>query len=386
VRKVGRRLRITARLNNAPDGYQIWSETYDRELKEVFAIQEEIVTAIVKVLRGKISAQGNAIPADPTKNLGAYNLYFLGRYHLNRRGNEGELKQAIKYLEKAVQQDPNYGSAYAELGQCYFQLAVWDFLPPRAAVPKARENLSKALKLDSGLVSARATSAAIAAAYDYRPRDAAEEVRSLTAAFPNVPRLHLLSGVLLEAEGRTAEALAELRKAEELDPLDIGVGGDLARLYLQAGDHDRAIGQLNRMLELDPNSMRIHLYLAEAHERQHKHAEAIAVLEKARSLRPDYSRLLGWLGYTYAAGGRVADARRVLEQLQVLCAKRYVPAYQFALVHLGLGQKDSVFDWLEKACDERYALYLQFMGNHVWEAVHGDSRFAAILRRIGWAD
>ena len=384
VRRDGDKLRITAQLYEVPNGYHLWSAAYERTANGVFAVQEEIARAVVSALKVKLSTTGKRLSKQYTGDVEVHNLYLLGEYHLNRRPAQGELDSAVSFFEKAIAKDPSYAPAYAALAFANLQLVVWDHRPPRQVIPAAKDYVMKALAIDDDLGEAHATRAAIAAAYDYDSRTALNESQRALDLTPGASQAHLWRAVLLDASGRLEDAIVELETAADLDPLSIGIGSDLARLWIRHGEYARGMEQLQKMLGLDSNSVRVLSYMADALQQNGMHAEAIAALEKARNIAPDYPRAMGLLGHAYAVAGNRSAALQVLDRLNKLVAQQYVPPVDIAVVYAGLGDKNQAFRWLEQAYGERYPLYLYFMVTHAFDPLRSDPRFATLMKKLGW--
>ena len=226
--------------------------------------------------------------------------------------------------------------------------------------------------------------AAIAAAYDYDPRTAWNESERALQLDVGTADTHLLRAVLLEASGSLDAALRELANAANLDPLSIGIGSDYARLQIRRGEFEQGTERLRRMLDFDPNSIRVYMYLAEALQQRGRHNEAIAALEKTRALAPEYPRVLGPLGHAYAVAGKRDEALAMLHRLESMRKQKYVPAIDIAIIHAGLGDKDRTFEWMEKAYEERYAIYLQFLLTRAFDPLGSDPRFPYLRKKLGW--
>jgi serine/threonine-protein kinase len=384
VRREGDKLRITAQLYNVPDGFHLWSASYDRTAKAVFAVQEEIARAVVSALRVKLAFAGNPLARQYTGDVEVHNLYLLGQFHLNRRPAHQELNIAISFFAKAIAADASYAPAYAALAFAYFQLVVWDHRAPREVIPAAKEYITRALAIDDGFGEAHAVGSAIAAAYDYDSETAFAAARRALDLAPGAAHAHLWHSMLLDASGRLDDAFAALKTAADLDPLSLGIGSDLARLMIRRGDYVAGMEQLERMLALDPNSIRVHSYIADAFQQKGLHAEAVAALEKACKMAPGYPRSIGLLGHAYAAAGNRSEALKMLRRLHQLSAQQHVSPFDFALVSAGLGDYEQALQLLERSCEERYPLYLYFMVTHAFDPLRPDPRFATLMKKLGW--
>ena len=382
VRRAGDRLRISARLTSASDGFQLWAETYEREMKDVFAVQDEIARAIVGALRVRFTANGGApLVARQTEDLTAYDLYLRGRYFWNRRTDDA-MSRAVRYFEQAIARDPTYALAYAGLGDAY----VIPFGgPSKERLPKARAAALKALTLDSTLAEAHATLGQVSHNLDWDWATAEREFRSAFALKPDYATARHWNGLNLLGLGKTDEALAEIRRAQQLDPISPAIASDLGWALICAHRYDEAIEQFEKVLELDPSYVRAHGRLAAAHLHQGDVDEAIAEFRRAIELAggwlPQPWGLPG-LGYAYAVSGRRAEALHVLRDLQVATSGRYVRLEALAIVHTGLGNTDEALRWLERAVEER-SFPPEWMRDPLFDRLRSDRRFIRLMRRAG---
>jgi len=382
VRKAGNRLRITAQLVKVADGYHLWSGTYDRELKDVFAIQEEISRAIVDALRLRlVGAPNQRLVREETRNLEAYNLYLKGRYHWNKRTEEG-LQKSIEYFEQAIREEPNWASIYAAVADSYALLASYGVLPPAYAMPKAKTAALRALGSDDTLAQAHASLGFVRSFYDWDWGGAEREYKRAIELNPGYATArHWYSGCL-RALGRLEEAMAEIKRAQELDPLSLAIGRDLGRTYQSSRQFDRAIEQYRRVLELDPNFPSGYVHLGMAYEDKLMHREALAAFQKARALPGGNPLTTGALGHCYAASGNRGEAEKLLEELEGLSGRRYVSPISRALIYIGLGEKDRAFVWLEKAYAEHDPWLAWLKVDPIFDSLRADARFTDLLKRV----
>jgi len=381
VRKAGDRLRITVQLIGAPDGRYLWSEIYDRELKDVFSIQEEISQAIVAKLKVRIAEKH--LVRRYTENFDAYNLYLKGRYHWNQR-SERSLKKGIGYFEQAIALDPQYAPAYSGLADSYSLLGNYGVLPAKNVKAKALTAALKAVEIDSTLAEAHTALGHVKATYCWDWPGAKQEYQtaiSLNAAYPTVHHWYAIT--YLAPLGMLDAALAEMEKAEELNPVSVSIKRDLAVIFYYSRQYEEAAEHCHGAIELDPNFHGAYWALGLAYEGLSLYPEAVAAFEKGLALSPDTPRLWGSLGHAFAAWGKDAEAKGVLERLNRLSASSYVSPFDFALVHLGLGDLEASFMWLELAYKSRSYELVSARVDPKFDAVQSDARFSKLLKRLG---
>jgi serine/threonine-protein kinase len=382
VRRSGPRIRVTAQLINAEDGYHLWSERYDREMADVFAVQDEITAAIVGVLKVRLS--GTAIVPTlqrGTENLDAYALYLKGRFHWSQR--VGSPFKALECFEGALKLDPNFALALTGVADAYTLLAWYGFMPAKVGMPKGQAAARRALEIDSESADAHCALGYNIMTYD-RDWNAAEEhlTRALQISPSHAMARYWMAHCLL-TQGRAADALAEEEKALENDPLSPFAHGQLGWMLFLTRQFDRAEAESRRALELNPALVFVHTVLGHVLlARGGDPGEAIASYESAVKAARRHPSWLGWLGMAFGLVGRIDEARAVLAELTAAAEKAYVRPMAFAVTHAGLGNKDEAFTWLERAFDERdawifdlpYDLHLQFLLD--------DPRGAALLKRF----
>jgi serine/threonine-protein kinase len=383
VRTSGNRLRIVAKLINATDGYQIWSESYDREMEDVFAIQEEIAQAIVNAHPLQLLGQRIAPRVRRhTQDLQAYTLYLKGRFHWSKRTEE-ELNRGIDYFEQAIARDPGYALAYAGVADCYNMLGFYCALPPGDSFPKAKSNAVKALELNDGLAEAHTSLAFATLLYDWDWSSAEKGFLRAIDLKPDYPTSHHWYSEYLLLMGRTDEALAAARTVLESDPLSLLINTLMGWAYYYSRDFDCAVTKLEEVLELEPQFVPAHLWLGLAQLQRSESDRAVATFQKAVEISEDSPLMFCGLGRAYAVSGKASDAEMVLDWLEVEKARSYVPSYYVAAIHAGLGRTDETFAWLDKARDrhDHWLVYLNV--DPIWDGLRADPRFAELARRIG---
>ncbi len=385
VRKEGDRLRVTAQLINGTDGYHLWSQAYERDLKDVFAVQEDISRAIVSALKIKLVQGANAPLVRPsTSNVKAYDLYLKGRYFWNRRTEEG-LRRGAEYFEQAIAVDPHYSIAYSGLADTYTLLGVYSYLSPKQALPKARAAAERALETDDSLAEGHASLAHVKMVYDWDWPGALREFQRAIELNPRYATAHQWYALCLTALHRLPEATAEARRAQELDPLSLIINTDVGLLLYLQGQLDQAIEQFQKTLELNPDFFVAHFGLALAYEQKGNFRGAVAELETATTLSRRSTIMLATLGHGYAVAGRRADALRVLNELEGLAKQRYVSPYGVATIYAGLGENDQAFRWLQRAYEDRsvWLIHLALRVDPRLGNLRSDPRFIALLKKIG---
>jgi TolB-like protein/Tfp pilus assembly protein PilF/tRNA A-37 threonylcarbamoyl transferase component Bud32 len=383
VRKAGNKLRITAQLIDVADGYHLWSERFDREMEDVFAIQDEISLAVVDKLKVQLLGEEKAkIVKRYTEDPEAYNLYLKGLYFLNKWTEEGT-RRGLGYFQESIEKDPGFALAYLGIADTYANIGILSLLPPEMAFPKAKEMLEKALEIDDSLYEAHSVAAVIAFWYDWNWKEAESEFEKALAHNPGYANAHFGYAWYLAAMGRFDEAVTESKIAQELDPLMPLYYASATGIYAYAGRFDEALEQFHKATELDPNSGMAHFHMGNAYRIQEKYEEAAAMYQKAIALTTG----LGWaemsLGGIYALQGERDKATQILDEFLEQKKVRYISSFCIAASYNYLGDKDKTFQWLDSAYQERDNLMPLIS---IWDAfdnLRDDSRFTALLEKIG---
>ena len=349
IRKDGDHLRITAQLIGVSDGYHLWSESYDRDLKDVFAVQKELSNSIAGALQ--VSLGGPSPAVRDTSNLEAYNLYLLGRHHWSKR-SEPELDAAVRDFEAAIQLDPTYTRAYAGLADAYLQLGRWASRDPRETMPRARHYALKALGLSESLAEAHTSLGAIHLFYDWDITAARREYQKAIAVNPGYATAHWWYAFLLMASGQLQDARRELDQALRLDPLSVPILVDAASLYLESGDQSGALSVARKALELDPTSTFARVNLGLVLAAQNRLPDALLAFEEAAAADPENARALEFLAAGHARLGQREAAEKVIANLLALSNRKYV-ACEVAAAYSSAGHSDQALTWLERAVAER---------------------------------
>jgi serine/threonine-protein kinase len=382
VRKAGDRVRVTAQLVNAEDGYQLWSKRFDRDLSDVFAIQDEIASTIVNELRLDLAGQPAGNRASP--DVGAHDAYLRGMYALNKWTHQS-MRQAISDFREAIAQDSRFAPAYAALAESHIWLySGLGILPANDTVPEARWAVDKALELDPGLADAHKVRALIAMNHDWDRKGAEEGLTRALQLGPGSAAAHLWNAWRLALlERRHDQALIELEEAERLDPLDLQVKTQIGYVHHFHHDRDRAIEQFQKVLTLEPSFAFAHYALGDAWTQERQYDRAFAEFDQAIALGGRSVNHIGVLGYAYGRSGNVDRAKEHLQELTARAAHGYVSAMWIALVHLGLGDLDSLFQWLDRAFEERDGSLILITAAVEFDPVREDPRFKALLGRMG---
>jgi TolB-like protein/Tfp pilus assembly protein PilF len=383
VQKVNDQVRINVQLIKAANEAHLWAEIYDRKLTDIFAVESEIAKTIADTLQAKLSgSEQHVIAARPTENTEAHQLYLKGRFFWNKRtGND--LKKSIDYFEQAIATDPNYALAYAGLADAYAFLPGYTAASPQDSYPKAIAAAKKALELDDTLAEAHTALAIAIWLYDFDFSQASREFQRAIELNHNYAIAHQQYGnVLLTALGRFDEAIAQGKRAVELDPLSLVINADFGVDYYFARRYDEAVAQARKTLEMDPGYYYAHINLGQALEMKGARDAAIAEYQKARTLNDD-PYILGLLSRSYGLSGNQTEAQKILNQLKELSTHRYVAAYSFALNYLGLDNKEEAFSWLEKSYQDRAGSDIGWIRiDPLLDPLRGDPRFEAIAEKI----
>jgi eukaryotic-like serine/threonine-protein kinase len=379
----GERLMVSAELVDVADGRHLWGSQYNTRFSEIFAVQEEISNHISSELRLHLSPQEKEkLRQSQTQDAAAYQLYLKGRYHWNKRTAEG-IKKAIRYFQQAIDQDPGYALAYAGLADCFALFGGYRALPPREAFPMARAAAMKALEIDDRVAEAHNTLAIASLFYDWNWSGAEEEFKRAIHLSPKYATAHQWYTIFLVSMGRPDEGLASIRRAHELDMLSLPINTHLGWAFYFFRQFDEAITQLLATLELDPNYVLAHFALGQAYTQRGKYAEAIAELQTAADLSARLPPILSALGYAYAIAGEIDKARQIIPELVEASSKKYVSAYDFALINIGLGEKDLAFEALGNAVKER-CVWLIFLNTEpALDSIRSDPRFRDLIQTVG---
>ncbi|HTG58348.1 MAG TPA: protein kinase [Terriglobia bacterium] len=389
VQRAGNRVRITAQLIHAATDQHLWAEAYERDLRDVLVLQDEVARNIAQQVRVKLTPEENirlssGRPVDPE----AYQLYVKGRYFWAKR-NQESFNRAISYFREAIDRDPSYAAPYSGLADCYVLFgSSFDVggHPPSEVQPKAKAAALKALELDSSLADAHNSLAYVKLNYDWDWSGAEAEFKRSLELNPGYAHGHHWYAHLLFSSGRRDEALAESTRSLELDPLSPILVVHLGWHYLYTRQHDRALDQLAKALELEPSYALAHWYRGLAYEEKKMYPEALRELTKTKDLLPGNLAVQSDIGHVYAVSGNKSEAEKTIARLKQESTRTYVNLYELALIYIGLGQNDQAFDWLEKAYRERSDQLIYLKVDPRLDPIRSDSRFADLVRRVGIPD
>ena len=385
VMQRGDDLEISAELVDARDDSHIWGQQYSRKASDIFALQGDLAKEMTSMLRVRLTGDDEKrMGKSYTANAEAYQDYLKGRFWWNKTNKEG-FDRAIEFYRQAIAKDPNYAQAYAGLGDCYSFLAILSIVPPKEAYPKAKEAALRALEIDDRLAEAHSSLAYIEAINDWDWSGAEREFQRAIELNPNYSGSHQGYGIALAQMGRLDEAIAEEKRALQLDPLSLLINGSLALTFYEARQYEQAIEQEQKTLDLDPNYLIARIGLGLAYIQKSAYQQGIAELEKAVIISGGAAPALSNLGYAYARVGRKAEAQKELDKLEELAKKEYIPAGSRARIYAGLGDKDKTFQWLETAYAERSiagTLPGMIKVDSVFDPVRSDPRFTDLLRRM----
>jgi TolB-like protein/Tfp pilus assembly protein PilF len=382
VQKAGDQVRISVQLINAQTDAHLWADTYDRKLTDVFLVETDIAKTIADSLKAKLTrSERQAIAVRPTANLEAYELYLKGRFFWNKRTG-ADLRKAIDYFNDAVAKDPNYALAYAGLADCYDLLHEYSEISPKESYPKAKAAAIKALELDDALGEAHTSLAYSLVNYDWDWRSAEREYQRALQLNPNYATAHQWYAECLSMLGRHTEAIAEIKKAHELDPLSLIINQGVGGKYLYARRYDEAMAQFRRTLELYPHFPPTHQRLGWCYAQKRMYDEAIAEMQRAVELSGNGTQMIAALGYAYAAAGRRDTAQGIIAELERRSKESYVDHYFVATIFAALGEKDEAFALLNKACAER-SYWMPWLNiDPQLDNLRSDSRFDALVQRV----
>ena len=381
MRKVGNRVRITAQLINVADGYHLWSETYDRQLEDVFAIQDEISHAIVDALKLRLGGDGGTLVA-PTKNIEAYTLYLKGRFVFNK-DTEPSTRKALDFFQQSLLQDPGYARSYAGIADCWTQLAD-DFVVPDDAYPRAKAAATRALQHDPDLVEAITSVGKVLCWYEWDFAGAERQLRRAVALNDNHAEAHWAFGSVLPTVGRLAEAVEEMRKALILDPLYAVYSRWLGRFLLFSGDYAGAIAQARKTIDLNADYAYSYLDIGSAYLELGDAETALQWFQRGQGTghqravlrRPDRAGALAPLG-------RREEADEILHRLEEESRQHYVRSEIMAMGYAAVGDLDRAFACLERAFQVRSAGLIYLHVDPGYKPLRADPRFAQLVGRIG---
>jgi TolB-like protein/DNA-binding winged helix-turn-helix (wHTH) protein/Flp pilus assembly protein TadD len=383
VLRSGDRVRITAQLIDASTDKHLWSESYEGEFRDTLALQNEVARAVADQIRVNLNPQEqialkNVRVVDPA----AYESYLKGRYFWNKRTANG-LNVALAYFDQAIDEDPKYAQAYSGLADTYALLGDWQYavMAPKEALPKAKAAATKALELDNTLGEAHNSLAFVLDGFDWDLDSGGKEFRRAIQLNPGYATAHHWYAWHLALLDRYDEALVEMRKAENLDPLSLVINADLAELLILAHSYDESIQQSRKTIEMDPNFALAHNQLAQAYLQKRMTDEAITELRKAVQLSGGSPTCIANLARAYAASGKPSEAAKLLSDLMKRSSPNYSYASEIAMIYASLGDTNRAMNWLEKGYDERFNPGVLLRPG--FDPLRSDPRFEDLAHRVG---
>ncbi len=374
LRKSENRIRITIELVKVSDGYPIWSEKYERDIDDIFALQDEISLSVVDNLRIELLGEEEAeLVTRHTKNPEAYNLFLKGLYFWNKR-TEDDVRKSIDYFEQAIQLDPNYALAYARLADSYSLLPFYTADSPKESFVKAKSVARKALAIDETLAEAHSALGLIKMYYDWDWEAAETELKRAVQTKPSYVTAHHWYAEYLSWMGRHEEAIAEINRAHEIDPLSLIINYMKAYVLFYARQYEKSIEQCQKTLELDPNFPLSYSGLGSAYLEKGMYKEAITAFQKLGDK--------SYLGFGYARAGKRDEALEILEEMKERWERGDIRALPIARVYVGLGEEDLALEWLEKSLERREPRMVQLKRDPRFDSLRSTPRFKALMKKM----
>jgi eukaryotic-like serine/threonine-protein kinase len=381
ILRVDDRIRITAQLIHGPSDTHVWSKSYERDLRNVIALQHEIASDIAREVRISLGSQEQAHLARAREVIPeVHEAYLRGRFHL-QNGSQTSIYRALDYFQQAIQKDVEYAPAYAGVADAYTAMRSV-YAAPSEVMPKAKAAALKAVALDETLPEAHVSLGGVLMFYDYDWPNAEREFQRALDIKPSYAEAHDYYAMFLVANRRFQAAVDEILRARQLDPVSGLIAADAAWVFYLKRDYDQFMEQAKAAVELTPNYWLGHLQLGLAYEKKGDFARALQELEETRRM-DDNPGVLEMLAGTYAAAGRPDEARRITEEMVKRSKKRYVCAYEVATTYAGLKDRESAFLWLRKSLDERADCSPWIAADPKLDPLRADPRFQDLLRRLG---
>ncbi len=388
VRRDSERVRITAQLIQVKDQSHLWAREYDRDLKHLLELQEEIAREVANEIEFSLSGrrpieaarQGAAPPAEAA-SYEAYDLYLKGRYFWNKRSGEG-FRQAADYFQQAIEKDPNYGRAYAGLADTFSLMSTWYVGPQSELMPKARTAALRALQLDDRLAEAHASLALIKENYDYDFTESEKEFQRAIQLDPQYATAHQWYAEFLSWQGRFPEAFAESERARQLDPLSLIIAADHASILYDSHQYENALKQNLSILELDPDFDHARTALIPCYFHLGRYDDAIDAIHRLEG-RGGGAWMLAWKAAVYQRWGREEEARETVAKLEQLAGSRLDRTPALLIVYSSAGQKDRTLELLETAYLQHSNVVAQIKVDPMYDPFRSDPRFIDLLRRVG---
>jgi len=383
VLRSGNRVRITALLVDTATDRHLWAETYERDVGDILALQSEVAKAIAAEIQVKITPQEEAGLMRPRAvNPDAFHAYLKGRYHWDKRTEEG-LAKALRFFQDAIEIDPTYAPAYAGLADYYITLGNFNMADSMTIYPKAKAAALRGLEIDPGSAEAYTSLATVKGSFEWDRAGAERDYRHAIALNPNYATAHHWYADHLVSLARFDEGMSEVAIAQSLDPLSLVMNADVGGYLFYAGRYDEALAHIAKMLELEPDYVPVQRQLGGVYEQQGKLEEAIATFETTRRLTGGATYTITALAHTHALAGHREEALRLLAELKEITKKRYVSNYGVAAVYVALGDPDRAFEYLDRALKSHDRALIWLKVSPRWNPIRSDARFQSLLRSVG---
>jgi TolB-like protein len=376
-------VRVTAQLIDVATDRHIWAETYDRNLRDVMALQADVAQSIAKAIGTRIMpTELRGLTPGRRLNPEAYEDYLRGRFFFEKRTSEG-FHRAVDYFQQSIREDPGFAQAYAGLAKTYDLLGTYELLPPNESFPKVREAADKALELDSTLSEAYTARALASSMYEHDWNAAEQDFQHALRLNSNDALVHHWYAEHLINIGQAERAITELERARELDPLSLPINGTLGRAYRDARRYQESLDQCRKTLDLDSDFAVGHWCLGVSNVALKRYAEAVTEMKRAYALGATPLDAYG-LGYAYAMAGNRSNAQAIIEKLKRSSGRSYVPAYFIASIYGALAERNQAFAWLRRAHDERDPQIAYLLCDPFIDPLRSDPRFNALVREVGF--
>lgn len=382
ITRTGDRVSISIQFNHAPTDTNLWAKNYDVPAKDILALQNDVVQNIVREIEVQLTPQEQAhLAKSRTVNPQALEAYLLGRFHWNKRTPDA-MRRSLEEFQRAASIDPQYATAYAGIADAYSNMVSYNIFPALEALPKGKDAARKALAIDDTLAEAHISLGNLHF-LGLEPGEADREFRRGLDLNPGYATAHHWYALHLASQGHSDDALREIRRAQELEPLSLIISSNVAWCLYLGRRFDEAIDQAQKTIALDPTFSVAHGYLGQALAAKGRYDEAIAAMQKAVEHSGGGTSYRSELASIYALAGRTAEARAILDEMLARAGKEYVAPYDIAAIYVGLGDRDNAFRWLDRSFEERNVRLVNLRVHPRFDSLRDDPRFAALLRRLG---
>jgi TolB-like protein/class 3 adenylate cyclase len=385
VSKAGNKLRVTAQLVNATDGYHLWAANYDRDMSDILEIRSDIARQVVAALKVQLGVrETQRLEKKPTETSQAYDIYLLGRYEINKFTEAG-FNKAIEHFRRALEVDPQFARASAGLAEAFNMLGYWNFLPPSSAFPEAKRAAERALEIEPNLAEARSALGFITYEYEWRYSDSEREPAEAVRTNPNSADARLWYAEFLIVMGRFAEAREQLDRAAEADPLSVRLVVDVATWYWFQRQYDPALAELQKAVEMEPNNIVTQHFLGYLLLKMNRPAEGVAHVSRAMDLGGAFNaEQLADLRRTFETEGASAFFRKQAEYAQQLNERgKYRSPVLIAIAYAAAGDREAALSWLGKAVDEHAPWLPELKMEPMYDPLRSDPSFVVLLKRVG---